>query len=87
MNVPTFGAIRTGGGMQGLTLMVERSAVRSSDPLDPLDEDEIRTTVGIVRRHPRYRESHRFFSVTLLEPEKGVGARYRIEMAEKPGEN
>ncbi len=53
--------------------MVEVSAVRSSHPLDPLDEDEIRAAVGIVRRQARYRESHRFFSVTLLEPEKGVG--------------
>jgi primary-amine oxidase len=52
--------------------MVEVPALQSSHPLEPLDEDEIRAAAEIVRGHQRYRESLRFFAVTLLEPDKGL---------------
>ena len=51
--------------------MLDAPTTHSAHPLDPLDEDEIRTAVGAVQRDPRFRESHRFFAVTLLEPDKG----------------
>jgi Cu2+-containing amine oxidase len=51
--------------------MLDAPTTHSAHPLDPLDEDEIRTAVGAVQRDPRFRASLRFFAVTLLEPDKG----------------
>ena len=40
-------------------------------PLDPLEPDEIRRAVEIVRREKKLAASFRFVTVTLYEPEKG----------------
>jgi primary-amine oxidase len=44
-------------------------------PLDPLDEVEIRAAVAAVKQDARFGRSHRFFSVTLLEPDKRLVGR------------
>ena len=52
--------------------MVDAVATGLAHPLDPLDEIEIRAAVAAVKRDARFRGSHRFFSVTLLEPDKDL---------------
>jgi primary-amine oxidase len=44
--------------------------VASRHPLDPLDPDEIKTAIAIVRRERQLGESVRFVTVTLNEPPK-----------------
>jgi primary-amine oxidase len=55
--------------------MVDAPATNLAHPLDPLDEVEIRAAVAAVKQDPRFGRSHRFFSVTLLEPDKRLVGR------------
>jgi primary-amine oxidase len=40
-------------------------------PFEPLDEEELRRAAAAVRDDPRFLATHRFFAITVLEPEKG----------------
>ena len=58
-------------------LAAEKTSPQPKHPLDPLSSAELEDTVQILTKDKQLDETHRFVSISLLEPPKNVAVDYR----------